>query len=385
MVASPVVTTLHSMPAGVRLLDAVARTGEAWLVGGAVRDLLLGRRPRELDVAVEGDVAALAQALGGEVLFHEAFGTATVTAGDDRFDLARTRTESYAEPGALPQVTWAPLADDLLRRDVSINSIAVALPSGRVEAVPGALEDLEAGVLRVLHDGSFRDDPTRVWRVARYAARLRFTVDPGTAALAADAGPGEVSGERVGNELRLLLAEPDPIAALGVLTSLNRFVLPEGFDPAPATLGAALELLPSDGRRDLLVLAACCGSMDLGLLQRWLDHLQFGGADRDLVAAASRWVTGAPLRAATTPSQIARAARGAPIEAVALAGGPNARRWIEDLRGIELQITGDDLIAAGIAPGPELGARLRRTLDDVLDGRLEGRVAQLAAALSPLE
>ena len=240
MVASPVVTTLHSMPAGVRLLDAVARTGEAWLVGGAVRDLLLGRTPRELDVAVEGDVTALATALGGDTLLHEAFGTATVSVGDERFDLARTRTESYAEPGALPKVVWAPLADDLQRRDVSINAIAVALPSGRVDAVAGALEDLEAGVLRVLHENSFRDDPTRVWRIARYSARLGFSVDPGTAALASVAGPGAVSGERIGNELRLLLGEPDPIAALRVLASLNRFVLPERFDAAPAGLPAAL-------------------------------------------------------------------------------------------------------------------------------------------------
>ena len=385
MVASAVVTKLQSMPAGVRLLDAVAATGEAWLVGGAVRDLLLGREPRELDVAVEGDVRPLAQALGGTLLLHEAFGTATVTVGADTFDLAQTRTETYAEPGALPQVQPALLAEDLARRDVTINAIAVALPSGRVEAAPGALDDLEAGVLRVLHDASFTDDPTRVWRVARYAARLGFAVDPHTAALGAGAGPGAVSGERVGHELRLLLGEPDPGAALAALVALNHNVLPEGFDPAPAALAPAQAILPPDGRRDLLVLAACTGSMDLGLLYRWLDHLQFPGPDRDLVAAASRWVTGAPLRAARTPSQIARAARGAPVEAIALAGGPNARRWIDELRHVRLAIGGDDLLAAGVPEGPEIGARLARTLEQVLDGHVAGREAQLAAALTALE
>ncbi len=373
------------MPDGVRLLDAVAATGEAWLVGGAVRDLLLGREPSELDVAVEGDVRPLAQALGGDVLLHEAFGTATVADGDHVFDLARTRTETYAEPGALPQVQPAPISEDLARRDVTINAIAVALPSGRTVAAPGALEDLEAGVLRVLHDASFTDDPTRVWRVARYAARLGFAVDPHTAALAAVAGPGAVSGERIGHELRLLLSEPDPTAALAALVALNPNVLPEGFDPAPAALAPAQELLPGNGRRDLLVLAACTGSMELRLLFRWLDHLQFPGHDRDLVAAASRWVTGAPLRAAATPSQIARAARGAPIEAVALAGGPNARRWIDELRHVRLQIGGDDLLAAGVPEGPQIGARLARTLDQVLDGTIAGREAQLTAALAPLE
>ena len=385
MVASAVVTKLHSMPAGVRLLDAVAATGEAWLVGGAVRDLLLGREPRELDVAVEGDVRPLAQALGGEVLLHEAFGTATVISGGDTFDLAQTRTETYAEPGALPQVTPATITEDLARRDVTVNAIAVALPSGRMVAAPGALEDLDARVLRVLHDASFTDDPTRVWRVARYAARLGFTVEPHTAALAAVAGPGAVSGERVGHELRLLLREDDPAAALAALAGLNPHVLPEGFEATPPALADALQLLPPDGRRDLLVLAACTGTMDLRLLQRWLDHLQFPAHDRDLVAAASRWVTGAPLRAAGTPSQIARAARGAPVEAVALAGGPNARRWIDELRHVRLEISGDDLLAAGIPAGPALGARLARTLDQVLDGAVGGREAQLTAALAPLE
>ena len=382
MVASEVVTRLRSLPAGVRLLAAVDAGGPAWLVGGAVRDLLLGREPLELDVAVDGDVAPLAAALGGVAVFHEAFGTATVTDGELRFDLARTRTESYPEPGGLPVVEPAGIDADLARRDVTVNAIAVSLPGGRVVAADLAPADLEARVLRVLHDRSFSDDPTRVWRIARYAARLGFEVDPHTAALAAVARPGAVSGERIGNELRLLLAEPDPLAALHELAALNPNVLPEGFDPAPAGVADALALLPREGRAELVIAAACSAAMDLDLLFRWLDHLQFPGQDRDVIAAASRWVTGAPLRAAARPSEIARAARGAPIEAVALAGGPNARRWIDELRHVRLQVGGDDLLAAGIAQGPQIGERLQQVLDRVLDGELDGRDAQLAAALA---
>jgi tRNA nucleotidyltransferase (CCA-adding enzyme) len=108
----------------------------------------------------------------------------------------------------------------------------------------------------------------------------------------------------------------------------------------------------------------------------------FPAHERDLVAASSRFVTGAPLRAAGTPSEIARAARGAPLEAVALAGGDNARRWIEELRHVQLHINGDDLLAAGVPQGPEVGRRLRHALDRVLDGEIEpGREAELAAAL----
>jgi tRNA nucleotidyltransferase (CCA-adding enzyme) len=108
----------------------------------------------------------------------------------------------------------------------------------------------------------------------------------------------------------------------------------------------------------------------------------FTAAERDTVAAASRYSTGAPLRDAHTPSEIARAARGAPLEAVALVGGENAKRWIDDLRHVRLEISGDDLLAAGVPQGPEIGERLRRALDRKLDGEIAGRDQELHAALA---
>ncbi len=382
MVATIVVDALQQSACGQRLLEVATASGRAWLVGGAVRDIMLGNEPRELDVALETDVGAFAAALGGEVTAHERFGTATVIDGACRLDLARTRTETYAEPGALPEVTPATIDEDLRRRDVTIHAIAVALPGGELTTVAHALDDLAAGVLRVLHDASFSDDPTRLWRVGRYAARLGFAVEPHTRALAAAARPGAVSGERLGNELRLALDEDDPFAVFEQVEGLNPGALPEGFTPRPAAAQQALALLPADGRRDLVTLAACTAGMELGLLVRWLDHLAFTAAERDLVAAASRWVTGAPLRAAVTPAQIANAARGAPVEAVALAGGNNARRWIDELRHVRLEISGDDLLAAGVPQGPQLGRRLRAALDRKLDGEIAGRDAELAAALA---
>ena len=145
---------------------------------------------------------------------------------------------------------------------------------------------------------------------------------------------------------------------------------------------AALALLPEGARGDLVVLAACVSGMDAGALLRWLDDMGFTAAERDLVAASSRFVTGAPLRAARTNAEIARAARGAPVEAVALAGGENARRWMDDLRHVRLEITGDDLLAAGVPEGPEIGRRLQRALDRKLDGAVDGRDEELIAALS---
>ena len=345
-----------------------------------MRDLLLDRPPRELDLVREGDLGDAVARLGGEATGHDRFGTVLVRAGACRYDLVRARAEAYAQPGALPTVRPATLAEDLARRDVSVNAIALAL-DGRVVAVEGALDDLEAGRLRVLHDASFSDDPTRVWRVARYAARLGFTVEAHTRALAAAADPSTVSGARLGAELRLALREPDPPAALQAVRDLNAAYLPPGFEPRPAALAAALALLPADGRADLVTLAACTAGMDAGALIAWLAAMDFPAADRDLVAAASRASTGTPLRTARTNAEVARAARGAPAEAVALAGGENARRWLHDLRHVRLEIDGRDLLAAGVPEGPEVGARLQHALDRKLDGEIAGREAELAAAL----
>jgi tRNA nucleotidyltransferase (CCA-adding enzyme) len=378
--ASDALDALRADPCGARLVRAFAAGDGVHLVGGAVRDLLLERAPRELDLVVEGDVDAAAARLGGEITAHDRFGTARVRADRCAFDLVRARAESYARPGALPDVRPASLEEDLRRRDVTVNAIALDL-DGALTAVDGALDDLRAGLLRVLHDASFIDDPTRVWRVARYAARLGFAVEEHTRALAAAADPATVSGDRLGAELRLALREPDPPAALQAVRDLNPAYLPEGFDPRPRALADALGLLPDDGRPDLLTLAACTAGMDVSTLLRWLDDMGFTASERDLVASASRFVTGGPLRTARTNAEIARAARGAPVEAVALAGGENARRWLDELRHVRLEIDGHDLLAAGVPEGPEIGARLARALDRKLEGEVSGRDQELAAAL----
>ncbi|MCW2999608.1 MAG: tRNA nucleotidyltransferase [Solirubrobacterales bacterium] len=386
---------LLALPEGPFVLERVRQTPGAWIVGGAVRDVLLGRAPRELDVVVEADPAPLIAALGGSAVSHARFGTATVTLdvpgapGPVTVDIARARTEAYAEPGALPDVQEATVLADLQRRDVSVNAIALR-PGAEGAApellhVPGALDDLDRGVLRVLHDRSFRDDPTRVWRVARYAARLGFAVDEHTAALAAQADPGTVTGVRLGNELRLALRERDPLAALSATAALNGRLLPKGIDLAPRRLAAALALLPAGGRADLVTLAACCGPVDAATLVGWLADLGFSAAELDIVAAGSRASTYMPLHQARSGSAIARAARGVPLEVVALAGGAQAERWIRELQHVRLQITGQDLLAAGVPEGPIVGRVLQRVLDQRLDGTLAaGREAELAAARAAL-
>jgi len=395
---------LRAQPRAARLLDALAGVEGAHLVGGAVRDVLLGGEAVDLDVVVEGDAAAAAgtaaERLGGRVREHERFGTATVEADDLTFDVAQARRERYPAPGALPEVEPASLQEDLLRRDFTVNALAVALgppAPGTLHAAPQSREDLEARRLRVFHDGSFRDDPTRLLRLVRYATRLRFAIEPGTEAVARAAisagAPATVSGGRIGDELRLLLREPEPNAALRLARDLglDRALHP-AFAPDEEAADRAREVLPPDGRGDLVVLAAGCRGFERERLLAWLDDLEFPAGERDVVAAAAVEATplGRRLAAASRPSEIAAAARGNAPEAVALASAvvpealPAARRWVDDLRHVTLEIDGEDLLAAGVPQGPDVGRALAGALDRRLDGEAAGREAELAAALGAI-
>jgi tRNA nucleotidyltransferase (CCA-adding enzyme) len=386
---------VHSLPAAGPLLAVLDGDPRVWVVGGAVRDLLLGSGDSvvDLDLVVEGDAVGaarrLGEALGGSVVVHDRFGTATVTAGGHVYDLATARAESYARPGALPDVRPGTVEDDLLRRDFTVNAIAVAL-DGRVAAAPHAFEDLDARVLRVLHAGSFRDDPTRLLRLVRYATRLGFGVEPETAALADAAVRGgalaTVSPARIGAELRLLLREPGAVEGLAWVGSWEG-ALGVSLDVQASVAERALDLLPSDGRADLLLLGSACRAVEPAALAAWLDALEFTAADRDVVVAVARaeGIEGRLARA-SRPSEVAAVARGVPVEAVALAGAlgaePAARAWIQDLRGVTLDIDGADLLAAGIPQGEAVGRGLAAALRARLDGAAPDRDAQLAAALA---
>jgi tRNA nucleotidyltransferase (CCA-adding enzyme) len=372
-----VIEALAGRPDGAAVLAAAA-PGVA-VVGGFTRDTLVGRRPREVDVVVEGDAAAFAKKLGGTLTTHPAFGTAQATRDGWTVDVAAARSERYPAPGALPLVEPAPLRDDLLRRDFTVNAIAVTLVDGGMVAAPHALEDLVAGRLRVLHEASFTDDPTRILRLARYAQRTGFSVEAGTAELASQATLATVSGARIGAELALILRERDPLGVLEGLQAKLPIVVER------ALVARALALAPADADRDLLILAAVMRDGRAGA--EWLESLELGARARDvLVAAPSAASLAADLAAAAQPSSIRSLVQGVPVELVALAGalgaGDAVSRWFGELRHITLQITGDDLLAAGLAQSPEIGARLERTLNLRLDGSLDaGREAELASAL----
>src|SRR5579884_2405324 len=174
---SQLLDQVRSLPAARPLLERLDGRAGVHLVGGAVRDLLLGGAPPDLDLVVEGDAAGLVAQLGGVIVRHERFGTWTVALDGFSYDIAQARSETYPAPGALPEVRPATLEVDLRRRDFTVNAIALALGGstpGQLSAVPHALEDLDRRQLRVLHSLSFADDPTRLLRLVRYRARLGF-------------------------------------------------------------------------------------------------------------------------------------------------------------------------------------------------------------------
>jgi tRNA nucleotidyltransferase (CCA-adding enzyme) len=359
-----------------------------WIVGGAVRDALLGRKPRDLDLVVEGDAAAAARRLGEDAVVHDRFGTATA-AGE--VNIAATRRERYARPGALPDVELGvPLPEDLRRRDFSVNAVAVRLADGALEAVPGALEDLAGRRLRALHERSFLDDPTRLLRLVRYGARLRFQIEPETRlwafAAVAEEALGTVTGPRLGAELRLLLCEPQPAAMCGLEgLRIGPQLLP-GFRVDPDLVERAQDLTPQDGREDLVALAACCVDAGAGELAERLDRLEFSARERDVVvAAATRARSLAPVMGGIDSASglWALLRREAP-ETVALAGGLGAReaarKWLDEVRAVRLAIDGDDLIAAGLS-GPAIGRALDVAMAAALDGEAADRDAQLRVAL----
>ncbi len=361
---------LEGLP-GIDALREAAAGADAYLVGGAVRDLLLGPTlasaggHADLDVVVEGDIGEVAAALGGELREHDRFATATVRAGELTVDLATARAERYPRPGALPEVRPAPLVEDLARRDFTVNAIAVPLAGPPDPIDPhGGVDDLRAGLLRVLHAGSFADDPTRTLRAARYAARFGFELEGETAGLLREADLGTVSGERALAELRRIAAEPDPGPAFALVRDWG--LMPEDVDTdGPKRASAVAELAAREpwagfAARDLAIMLAI----------------------RPLLAQTRELAEADPA----SPSEASRIARAwDPIQllvARASSGGEWLDRWAGEWRHVALEIDGEDLIAAGVPEGPAVGRGLEAALAAKLDGELSGREAELERALA---
>jgi len=334
-----------------------------YLVGGAVRDLLLGRPRTDVDLVVEGDAAGLAARLGGAGAEHERFGTVKVEIDGHELDIATARSETYPQPGALPVVAPAQsIEQDLDRRDFTINAMAIPLDGEpRLIDPRGGREDLGRGLLRVLHERSFEDDPTRAIRAARYASRYGFTLEPETDLLLREADLATISADRRRAELERLAAEPTGAVGLGLLAGWGIIDLREGGMELMKSVEDLLRaphwaaLVP----REQALIAAALGP---------------AGAEEVL---ASMW--------APKPGEgVELAERRDPVELI-LARAMGAS-WLDQYltiwREVELEINGDDLIAKGIPQGPAIGRGLRAARLKRLEGEISGREEELVTALA---
>ncbi len=389
-------------PATIDLLRragaTAAREGAAlYLVGGSVRDLLLGRPVMDLDLVVEGDgpriAEALAAELGGRVAARSQFGTAKLVVGEQTLDVATARLETYEHPGALPTVRPGTLRDDLARRDFTVNAMAAHLGPetfGAIEDRLGGGADLAQRVLRPLHDGSFVDDATRILRALRYEHRLGFRMDGPTEALVRRDAQylSTISGDRVRHEVERICQEARPEAPLarardlGVLTAL----LP-GLDWPEAVHEAVSRARAAGEQTAPLVFVALLASNPgaegaaafadrLAMPTRWrrvVDHTVALGPTLDALAQEG-------LR----PSQVERLLRGTEEEAVlarrVLSSADVVRerlgRYATELRHVQPRLNGHDLRDMGAPAGPEMGHLLEELRAAVLDGEVQGRDAE---------
>lgn len=388
-----------------------------YLVGGVVRDLLLGTSGKDLDLVLEGDGAAFAEELGrmleASVTVHSTFGTATIHLSDGRrIDVATARRETYEGVAALPTVSPGTILDDSLRRDVTINSMAIRLDGahfGRLRDDLDGSGDLKRKLLRVHHPLSLVEDPTRAFRIARFAGRLGFAPAEETLeslGLAGDVGAFEaLSGERLYREFALIAREPDPASAIewcarmrlldrlgpglawgaeerrGVRRLAEALLKGhfDGWERAPDPALVLLMILTRRARPAQRVAVA--------------GRLKITGRRAERLAALPSSV-GALERALATarqPSRVTRLCESAEPDALALASAAGPVRaaraissYVQRYRAVRPEISGDTLMAMGFEPGPAFRSILERLRDARLDGKVRdaGEEARLARRLA---
>jgi tRNA nucleotidyltransferase (CCA-adding enzyme) len=400
---------------GPELDQALARVAEpydgVYLVGGTVRDILLGRPNFDVDVAVEGDAIEFARELasefGGRCRAHGQFGTAVVQYGDGKHvDVVTARRESYAAPAALPTVERASIREDLFRRDFTINAMALSLKTrGHGELVdPFAGEsDLERGTIRVLHDESFVDDPTRLFRAIRYESRFGFRMDEHTESLARAAIErkcvSRLSAARLREELIELLDERDGDASIVRLGELRlaAAVHPQ-LQADEETAGLFTRLRELDARYELdvpdwrLGLAALARNLARDDVHALLHRLNVPKRDARHIAAA---IVDAPRLVeqlqdgGLAASEIVGLAEpdhpDAPLLALALADLEPLREYFDRLQHVQLDIGGAELAELGLGESPRVGEVLAELRRRKLNGELDSRESELAAARELIE
>ncbi len=383
--------------------DAIARVVacamplSVYAVGGAVRDLILGRGVRDIDLAVDGDAIAIAQAAltDARLTTHVRFGTIATRVGTAEIDIATTRTETYATPGSLPTVVPARIEDDLRRRDFSVNALALRL-SGQAKLLDpcGGLADIDARLMRVLHPRSFVDDPTRIYRALRYAARLGFEIEPTTGELVEAALPSvaAVSGARLRREIKLLLTEETADRGLGAADVAGALSAVHPALAWPSGAGSSLvTALESRIARLPLGFALLSSTASPDDAQGVAERLRLRRDEAGAVAAMPALHEAAAMlrRPNAKPSgvvQVLDRYPAASIAALVATFGDGvvaavALRYLSEWRHVKPLLRGDELAALGVPEGPQIHKGLQLIRAARLDGWASDEGDERALAL----
>lgn len=368
---------------------------QAVLVGGTIRDLILGLRPLDIDISISSDDDSItddiAASIGGAVVSRSQFGTSKITADDLDIDVAMMRSETYDHPGALPTVSLGSLEDDLARRDFSINAIAAYIVPNRwgeiVDPQDGR-RDIENRSIRVLHSKSFVDDATRIFRAIRYATRLGFDIEAETRGLLSE-GLGyidTIKGDRVRNELQRMLDEDK---ADRMFEAAKETGVLEAVFQSLSIASDAIESIKRESSPDSLGLyfaALLAHSVTHGLEQGLIQRLNLDSkmirsvrdtaSIRDLIPSLS----GISL----TNSELHQMLREFDENALYTASyviedrivTERIQLYLSELRYVKPILNGDDLIGLGVPQGPQVGTLLEEILSAKLNGELGDRASE---------
>jgi len=374
--------------------EATQRDLPLYIVGGAVRDLMLGRPVKDFDLIVEGDAIALTRALsaqhGGGVTAHTKFHTAKwflpkeLKLNHQTLDLISARSETYKHPAALPTVKLGVLADDLRRRDFTVNAMAIRLDSshyGQLRDDFHGLEDLQNQVIRILHPRSFIEDPTRMYRAVRYEGRYGFRLAEDTLALIPEARTfiEKLSPQRIRRELDLILDEPNAASMLARLDELDLLtpihpVLANFNRSGFATLNSDDPALQNRNSRWLLWLMHLT-DQEIEFLN---ERLHFTAELFKILRSAAVLETNLAALIGLKPSEAVELLEGYSIKALEVISAAIPDQEIKDILTryltewwhVKPKTTGHDLKKRGIPPGPKYNEVLRRLRAAWLDGEV---------------
>jgi tRNA nucleotidyltransferase (CCA-adding enzyme) len=382
-----------------------------YVVGGIVRDLIVGREPGDIDLSVVGDAGAFAAELaartGAPAPTESQFLTFKIDTGGSipgitSIDIVTARSETYSEPAVLPEVSPSTIEDDLNRRDFTVNSMAVSLSVsnwGNLMDTSKGFGDIMRKRIKVLHDSSFVDDPTRMFRAVRYSTRLGFSIESPTEELISKSLPNidQLSGTRIRNEFELILNESTRVESLQMCEQLGILAaISPGLRVGTRAL-QVLEELAEEGRlssdvQDLLALATFGLNEDeakqtvkrLAETSDWGESI-LGNAELAKTVTVLDQTDLRPSEVVEILSDIPLASIRAYIEA----GPPLPRRdrlvdYVETLRFVTPEISGDDLLDIGIPQGPTIGQLLEIVRRSRLDGQVKSRQEELELVKSQL-